>query len=314
MKKVALLLFCVCSSLVYAQTVTDSNDISITDPQDSSVVKGPFFGLEPNDTPQLLAPGFITTSASEYNGTLSPDGKTFYYTTVFPEDNFITFTQMQEDNTWSEPKVASFSGSCPDYDPIFSPDGSRLYFSSRRPWSEKIHSQVWFLERSKNSWSEPQHVMLMGADDNEFYSSITQDGILYFNKWSTGNIYRAVRTESGYQVESLPDIINAGYRKGDPFISPQEDYLIFSGYRADSLGKGDLYISFKINDQWTTPKNLGEPINSSALDMCPYVTADGKLFVFTSNRPVVNYAKLNIYIMSASFINDLQKKIIESSN
>ncbi len=288
--------------------------------------KGPFFGVEPTDEPQLLAPELLASLTTEYNGTFSPDGTKFYYTTDIPSNAYITFTQMQADSTWSAPQIASFSGTYSDFDPLYAPYGKRLYFSSSRPKGDNENSKVWYVEQQGDVWSDPVRVMLTGEEDNEYYSSLTNSGIIYFNIWSKGDIYRAVPKDSIYEVELLPDVINAGGDKGDPFIDPNEEYLIFRGYD-DSLGRGDLYISFNIDGEWTSPENLGEPINSRSHEMCPWVSQDGKLFIFASGRirddlevkaldPIANVHEksrydngaLNLHYMSADFIKELRKK------
>lgn len=140
-------------------------------------------------------------------------------------------------------------------------------------------------------------------------------------------MYRALNTPDGYKVEALPEVLNSSNGEGDPFVSPDEDYIIYRGYN-NSLGRGDLYISYNINGDWTAPENLGEPINSSAHEMCPYVTVDGKYFIFSSSRIAEEYeftatenlnaaknkhhskdnGELNIYYMSADFIAEKRKK------
>lgn len=293
-----------------------------------AVVKSPYFGVVPTKQPQLLAPELIASPTEEYNGTFSPDGSEFYYTTDIPENAFITFTKLLPDNTWSEPKIASFSGVYSDFDPLFSPDGSRLYFSSSRPLPDNMNSKIWYVERNESGWSEPQAVILTGSEQNEYYSSITENGDIYFNIWSTGKIFKGVKTDTSYVVNELPPVINSKERKGDPFIAPNEEYLIFRGYEEDSFGRGDLYISFNIDSNWTEPENLGEPINSSAHEMCPYVTTNGELFIFSSDRihnkietaPLSSIKPIqdkfrskdngeqNIYYMSASFIDKMKQK------
>lgn len=285
---------------------------------------GPFFGIDPTATPQLLAPELLASPSTEYNGTFSPDGTEFYYTTDMPTNAYITFTKMMEDSTWSEPRIASFSGEFSDYDPLFSPDGNRIYFSSSRPKGDNENSKIWYVERTDAGWGKAIRVTLTGEEDNEYYSSLTHSGTLYFNIWSKGDIYKAIPNNTDYTVEALSDIINSGENKGDPFIDPDEEYLIFRGYD-DSLGKGDLYISFNLDGEWTAPENLGDPINSSEHEMCPWVSQDGKLFVFASGRleepinvkalePVKrinrthNNGQLNLYYMSAEFIQKMKEK------
>lgn len=295
------------------------------------LLKDPFFGVKADATPRLLAPSLLASPAQEYNGTFSPDGKEFYYTTDIAEQALIAFTQLGPDNTWSAPRVASFSGTHPEYDPLFSPDGSKLFFSSKRPIDGNTRSRIWFVERVGNEWSEAQVVELTQSGQDEYYSSITKAGTIYFNIWSNGNLYKAQKTDTSYVVEELPAPLKVASGQGDPFVSPNEDYLIFRGFGEDTFGRGDLYISFNINDQWTAPENLGEPINSTADDICPYVTPDGQLFIFASTRmkeklkisplaPIAEAHKkfqstdngeMNIYYMSTDFISEMRQKHLQ---
>lgn len=112
-------------------------------------------------------------------------------------------------------------------------------------------------------------------------------------------------------------------------IPPNEDYIIFRGYEQEvNFGLGDLYISFNIAGEWTKPENLGDVINSEADEICPLVTPDGKLFIFSSNRYLEQFkpsdlellepykqrfktldnGAYNIYSISAGFIEELRKK------
>ncbi|MCP4121179.1 MAG: OmpA family protein, partial [Bacteroidetes bacterium] len=49
-------------------------------------------------------------------------------------------------------------------------------------------------------------------------------------------------------------------------------------------GSCDLYISKKQDDGWSTPKNIGPPVNSVAWDSQPSLSADGRRVYFVSNR------------------------------
>lgn len=301
-------------------------------------VTGPFFGVKAGLTPQLLASELLASPIAEYNGTFSPDGTEFFYTSNPLTHAFIVFTVLEKDDRWSQPVIAPFSGQFSDYDPIFSPDGSKLYFSSRRPMPgtpapntverAESKSHIWFVERTPKGWSLPKPALT--SDKDEYYNSVTKDGTIYYNVWSEGDIYRAHPTPTGYRIEKLDAVINSDKGEGDPFISPDGDYMIFRGYREDSLGQGDLYISFYIESRWTEPENLGAPINSEANEMCPYVTTDGRLFIFASGRLLNRYegqplqslepiqkkhqtfdnGSENIYFMSAEFISKLKEKHI----
>ena len=322
--KPKLLSFCLISILVILSCSPETKEIF------SSTNTGPFFGIQPTDEPQLLAPELIAGPTDEYNGTFSPDGKEFYYTTDIPGNAYITFTELQPDNSWSKPKIASFSGVYSDYDPLFSPDGKRIYFSSCRPLPDNKNSKNWYVEKENGEWTEPKRITLTGEELNEYYCSVTNDGTIYFNIWSQSKIYKAIKKDTSYHITEITKELSVDFDMGDPYISPDEDYIIFRGYGDDSFGHGDLYISFNIKNKWTVPENLGEPVNSENHEMCPFVTQDGSIFIYASNR-INNYLEteplenintvhenfrsydngnMNIYFMSANFIDKLREKYL----
>ncbi len=301
-----------------------------------SDTNGPFFNAQATDHPKLLAPSLLASALISFNGTFSPDGTEFFYTVDVPgkirhAEGIIAHTRMAADGRWSQPVIAPFSGEYSEYDPIFSPDGQRLYYSSRRPLpddTDQGQGNVWFVERTGQGWGKPQMIKL--TDQDNYYNSVTRSGVLYFNTWGDGKMYRAVEQGGQYQYQELPAPLSTDQHiEGDPFISPDEDYIIYRRSRDQGgHGQGDLYISFNINGQWTEPENLGLPINSSANDMGPYVTSDGKLFIFASNRVEKAYPRtpgnsisdlkdkyrsadngnLNIYYTSTAFIDRMRTK------
>ena len=86
--------------------------------------------------------------------------------------------------------------------------------------------------------------------------------------------------------ENLGAAINTRDDEGDVLIAPGEEWLVVSAQgRDDSLGRVDLYVSFRDADgTWSEARNMGAPINSSAIDFCPMLSPDGKYFFFSSAR------------------------------
>jgi hypothetical protein len=143
---------------------------------------------------------------------------------------------------------------------------------------------------------------------------MTGGGILYFSSSKSGygkaDVHCAKFKEGIFQKsENIGPPVNTEYRENDVFIASDESFLIFvSSDRPDSLGSGDLYISFrKLDGSWTEPVNMGQPINSSELEYCPVVSPDGKYLFFTSRRR----GNDDIYWMDAMIIDDLRPRDIE---
>ncbi len=78
--------------------------------------------------------------------------------------------------------------------------------------------------------------------------------------------------------------MNTEFSEHDPFVAPDESYLIFTSTRPGGFGREDLYIGYKkVDGSWTEPKNMGKTINSSGVDFCPMLSPDGKYLFFTRN-------------------------------
>jgi len=292
--------------------------INLTANDDWPVLKGPYLGQKPPGmTPTIFAPGIISTNATEFANTFSPDGKEFYFTRV--EQNtkrtVIMFTKM-ENNQWLKPQPASFSNKYNDFDPIFSPDNKKLFYSSNRP----VHSKGkpkgdydnWYVEKTASGWSEPMNLgSILNSSKDEFYPSLSQNGSLYFisfrnGGFGKGDFYRSQLINGKFsKLENLGSAINTEYREGDGFIAPDESYFIFSAFIPENYGSGDLYISFrKRNNIWTKAKNLGENLNSKGNEFTPWVSSDNKYLFFASDRN----GNDEIYWVDARVIEELKPK------
>ena len=266
---------------------------------DSPVLKGPYLGQKPPGMmPEIFAPGIVSTGHYEQSNSFSPDGKEFYYTLVGPKFGTTVFMQMQHGN-WGRPQTAPFSGRYNDYYPFCSPDGKRLYFVSMRPVSgqgePKKDFDIWFVESIENHWSEPQNIgPPVNTESYELHPTVTNDGTLYFVSSRRGgngrmDVYRSRLVDGRFpEPENLGNPINTEFAESNPYIAPDESYLIFTSYdRPDGYGKYDLYISYRKSDgSWTNAQNMGDRINSEENESTPNLSHDGKYFFFTSARNV----------------------------
>jgi Tol biopolymer transport system component len=252
----------------------------------------------PADTPRLFAEGILTDGLSNRDFTISPQGDEIFFTLQQPRFITSTILHIQKKNgKWGKPEVAAFSGRYRDLEASFSPDGQMIYFSSDRPLNDTIVKKdfdIWRVRRTKNgNWGQPENLgPEVNSPKNEYYPSVTKSGNLYFTveaDYGKGSedIVVCKPTVTGYsKPESLPEDVNTKYDEFNAFIDPDEQFIMFSCYgRADDLGHGDLYISHKNKSgNWLPAKHLPAPINSTALDYCPFVAADKKYLIFTSNR------------------------------
>jgi Tol biopolymer transport system component len=265
------------------------------DGPDDAAPTGEYLGQRAGDAPALFAPGFLSRRYGEMNATFSPDGAELYFTMKDAADrsSAILFTR-RVDRRWQAPRIAPFSGRYDDVDPMFSPDGTRLYFSSYRPrepgaTAPAADADIWYVERRGDLVGDPVHVDApVSTPRDDFYPSLTRDGALYYSVWDgdrrTGDVFRARPAGGSYQVENVGAPINSESTEYDPFVAPDESYVIFVSSRPGGRGDGDLYVSFRDGERWSEAVNLGDAINTPAREYCPVMSPDGRYFFFTSKR------------------------------
>lgn len=249
----------------------------------------------PSTTPEIFAPNIISNEGEyEFGSVFNKDVNEFFYGLVVDRKERIGYSK-RTGNTWSEPKVLSKEDQYGRNDPFLSPDENRLYFISQRALDglgESKDYDIWYVERTKEGWSEPINAgSNINSDVDEYYISFTNDGTMYFSSNRAGesfDIYSSKFIDGEYQ-EAIPlsDAINTPAYEADVFIDPNETYIIFCATRQDGLGRGDLYISFRNTDgTWTKSKNMGERINTKNHELCPFVSKDGKYLFYTSNEDI----------------------------
>lgn len=245
--------------------------------------------------PVVFGEGFISTGDDESHPAFTPDGGTIYYLKNTPSFNHWTIVFSQYRNgRWDSPEVAPFSGQYSDADPFITEDGKRLFFISTRPVDGKAKedTDIWMIEKGASGWGEPKHLgPLVNSNGSEWFPTVSKDGTLYFGSdRSAGkgrtDIWRSKLVDGKYaEPENLGDAINSPASEVEPYIAPDESFMIFAAAgRPDGKGAFDLYVSYQKNGQWTKAENLGDKINSSAWDFSPKISPDGKYFFFTSNR------------------------------
>ena len=265
---------------------------------------GPYLGEKPPGmTPEVFAPGLVSTGGFERDVAITPDGGEIYFALAGPAYQYTTIVVTRlVDGRWTEPAILPGLDD-PRYlhlEPALSVDGNTLYFLSTRPdtaaGGTAGNQDIWFLARTPGGWSAPRN---LGPPVNtalpEYFPSLTRDGTIYFTREEAGSrvssIWRARRAGSGYrEPEKLPPQVNSGRSHFNAFVAPDEGYLIvpIEG-RADSIGGCDYYVVFRTpDDRWSQPINLGPAVNTKgSQEFSPYVSPDGKYFFFMSSRPAV---------------------------
>jgi Tol biopolymer transport system component len=307
MKKILFLLLLGFNSFIYAQKA-----------QEFPVLKGDYFGqTPPGDAAVIFAPGIISrTDRAELKIAFSPDGNECYFYADGSNGVGIYYTK-RVNNTWTEQVIAPFSLNHVTTDPFFSADGKRLYFTyNTTDWSG---GDIWFVERTKEGWGEPQLLPSpINSDFKDWSYTETTDGVAYIQSNRPGgfggfDIWRIGRLSNlSLKAENLGPIINSTGMDLSPCIAPDGSYLIFSSVRPGAFSIQDLYICFNKGDTgWTDPVNMeitGARINIAGYNqVCPSLSPDGKFLFFCNHAQSGD--KRDIYWVSTKVIDDIKKEV-----
>lgn len=258
-----------------------------------------FNQIAPGDTAKIFSTSFITLKIRGATKIVfSPDGQECLVRT----DIGVLYSK-QENGHWADFTHPGFLGNLRLGEPFFSPDSQRIFFSGGAT------ADIWVSNRSNHTWTTPQLIPAPVSLDTslEYHPTAALNGALYFCSKREGVycIYRSQYLNGNYStIEKLDTIINSRYGAWDPFIAPDESYMIFTSIHPDGYGKEDQYISYNKNGHWTNPKNLGSEINTDKTEYGSYVGPENTYYFFCRRTKIA----AEMYWVSASFIETLREK------
>ena len=199
----------------------------------------------------------------------------------------------------------------------FSPDLQTLYFAADYAEQGYGRYDIYKSVKKNNKWSAPKN---LGKNVNTDYwdsaPSIAPDGkALYFSSNRPGgyggiDLYVCYKNEKGFweEAENLGDKINTPGDEQTPFIHADNKSLYFSSTGWPGFGGADFYVSRKkYDDSWTTPLNLGFPINTFDNEGSIAVASNGADAYIASDRSDTR-GGLDIYKATLSSATRANKK------
>jgi len=249
---------------------------------------------------ELVAPGVIsTTDLNETFPAIDPrDGSLWFSRYQQSFDQQTIYVARAQGDRWAPPVVASFSGTYGDRTPRFSPDGSRLYFTSNRPLERTGPAgrdlNIWVVtRRADGGWGEPALVPAPVSlpTSRDMHAAITADGSVYFASYrpegrGRADIYVAPWHAGGFgPAELLGPTVNDSLGQTDLIVSADGRRMVLVVTdRPGGLGGDDLYALTRQGTSWGAPVHLPAPINSNEYEYGPAFSPDGRWLYFTSHR------------------------------
>ncbi|MDX9846329.1 MAG: OmpA family protein [Tenuifilaceae bacterium] len=246
----------------------------------------------------------INTPLDEYWPSLSASENTLVITVRKPmltptgeptgrhqEDFYIT--HRNEHNEWIPVSSVGPPINTPQFNEgaqSLTADGKTMYYTICRGVCNLYVSR----RDEEGNWGNPQTLPepVNLPYTSEKQPSISPDGkTLYFvSNRPEGlghfDIWRSQKLEGNKwsKPENLGDSINTKYNEQSPFIHFDNQTLYFSSNGRVGMGGLDIYMSKQVNDStWSSPKNLGYPINTHNDEDGLIVNAMGTMAYYSSD-------------------------------
>ncbi|MEY3051510.1 MAG: hypothetical protein RLY31_1295 [Bacteroidota bacterium] len=157
---------------------------------------------------------------------------------------------------------------------------ARKYLADASFAAEAIRHPVPFLPRSLGP--------LVNTPESEYLPIVSADGeSLVFTAVRNGqeDFYLSRKVDGVWQAGVPLQGINTPDNEGAHSIRADGQLMFFTAcHRKDGQGGCDLYVSTRQGDRWSSPENIGPPVNTSDWESQPSSSADGNTLFFTQER------------------------------
>ncbi len=179
-----------------------------------------------------------------------------------------------------------------DMGPCITPDGLTLYYNSSNRTGGMGGSDIYTSKFSGGSWQAAVNLgSIVNSSDSDFdpfYWPATPPE-LYFASGRPGgvgsnDIWVSRYTGGAWTAPTNVRAVNSTDTDCGPCIVGSPLRMFFSSTRPGGQGGWDIWMSTWTGSAWGTPVNIGAPVNTSAWESDPSVTADGSKLYFQSGR------------------------------
>jgi outer membrane protein OmpA-like peptidoglycan-associated protein/tetratricopeptide (TPR) repeat protein len=263
---------------------------------------------------------------ADYAPVVSLDGNSLYFTSRrkwdnvpegkfrdpmlydLPEDIFVSYADF--DGVWTEPTRVEFCvDSLNEATISVSADERRIFVYEDRSGN----GDIYYSDIMDNGRFDEMQKLRYSELNSEFWDThctMTPDGqYLYFASDRPGgyggrDIYRLTRLPNGEwsKAQNMGSEINTPYDEDSPFIAVNNKTLYYSSNGPSSMGGFDVFVSFRDEENnWSTPANMGFPINSTGDDIYYTTTVDGLRGYLSSFRKD-GYGEKDIYEIQNDYL------------
>jgi hypothetical protein len=190
-----------------------------------------------------------------------------------------------------------------DFGSAFSPDGRSFYFAR----TIDKRSGLYVSKHNGTVWTAPVRVPFANINYAEADPAFSPDGKLFFISTRPKNesdtltdydIWFATLQNDG-SWSHPENAIEINSDSAEYYISFSDNgNVYFASSRAGGFGQEDLYMSKRVNGNYSAPENLGASLNTKFSEYDPFVSRKESFIIFTSSGRQDGFGKGDLYLSS----------------
>lgn len=221
---------------------------------------------------------------------------------AFDENVYVSYAEKEG---WTFPaQLKNISTYENEYPAGLSYDGKTIAVCTHQP-GQFSEIQMWKVKGRSMRADEtnPLHAITMSKKWVDGFSINEEKDMMivsarYDNTLGGSDLYVLRKLPDGTwsNARNLGSLINTVFDECSPQLSPDGTTLYFSSKGHNSMGGYDLFVTFfnEITGEWTKPRNLGYPINSTSDNMSISFNRSKK-FAYVSTYRADGYGGLDLY-------------------
>lgn len=244
----------------------------------------------------------LSSEADDFAPSISTDGSEMILTSnrsnghvvnEFGDYDCDIYTSSLNEGKWSTPKqIAGGANSLlDDISNNLSFDGTKMLLHRESNGQKDIYES----KLKGASWTEPVifNFQISSPKSNEQYACYSDDGwSIYFtrdndnrgNGFDILNSKMQSKLNQDYLAATTMVTMNSKFDDGPIYLHIDGETMYIASKGNESIGGYDIFVSKRKNAIWSTPVNLGYPINTPYDDFFFAATANGKFAYISSNR------------------------------
>lgn len=250
----------------------------------------------------------VNSPYEELGPTLSPNGRQLFFGRKFHPENLGGVDDYEDiwvsnldtvKNEWTEAKNVGepLNNAGPNWVSSITPDGNTLVLLLGNEYDSKkkrLISGVSMSSKEGDSWSEPTALQIddfynVSEKANFFMANSRKTMLMSITRedsYGDRDLYVSFMKKDGSWTApmNLGANINTASPETSPFLASDDKTLFFSSEGYIGFGKGDIYMSRRLDDtwqNWSEPLNMGPQVNDDGDDLFFTMPAEGSFAYYT---------------------------------